>query len=160
MSNAATVRFVLALVALSCGLAALAPAPAAAQAGGPFQYFALTPCRVVDTRNAAGTDGGPRLTGNAAARNFQMQGTCGVPVGAKAVTINVTIVSPTSSGFLTLWPSGITQPTVSTINFATTDTALANGAIVPLSTNTDDLSVFMGGAGATHVVIDVTGYFM
>ena len=156
-----TVRFVLAIVVLLGCAAALAPAPAAAQTGGPFQYFAVTPCRAVDTRNATGTDGGPKIGANQPARNFQIQGVCGVPVGAKAVTINVTIVLPTSSGFLTLWPSGGSQPVVSTIDFAATDTSLANGAIVPLSSATDDLSVFMGGGtGTTHVLIDVTGYFM
>jgi hypothetical protein len=161
MFRVASVRLVLAIVALLGCAAAFAPTPAEAQSGGPFQYFALTPCRAVDTRNAPGTNGGPRLFGNAAARNFQIQGVCGVPVGAKATTINVTIVQPTSTGFLTLWPSGGSQPTVSTLDFGTADTALANGAIVPLSTNAADLSVFMGGGtGSTHVLIDITGYFM
>jgi hypothetical protein len=156
MSKTAISLSILGVVVLA---ATLAPAPAEAQTGGPFQYFALTPCRIVDTRNANGVDGGPLLHGNAAARNFQVRGTCGVPSTAAAVTINVTVVTPTSSGFLTLWPSGGAQPTVSTINFVPADNVLANGAIVPLSTAVDDLSVFFGGAGTTHLVIDVTGYF-
>jgi hypothetical protein len=133
---------------------------APAQAAGPFQYSALTPCRIVDTRNPPGTNGGPRIGGNAPPRSFQMQGNCGVPVGAKAVTINVTIVTPSSTGFLTLWPSDGAQPTVSTLDWGTSDVALANGAIVPLATNTPDLAAFMGGGtGTTDVLIDVTGYF-
>jgi hypothetical protein len=138
----------------------------AAHAAGPFSYYALTPCRVVDTRNATGTDGGPALTANAT-RSFQIQGLCGVPVGAKAVTVNVTIVSPslsTNGGFATLFPSGGNIPTVSTINFTNADSALANGAIVPLSTNASDISVFFNaynlGSGTVHLVLDVTGYFM
>lgn len=140
------------------GAAALLPSLAEAQAG-PFQYYALTPCRVADTRNANGVNGGPVVVGNGGARNFRIQGNCGVPVGAAAVTLNVTIAGPTGSGFLTIWPSGGAQPLVSTINFTTADAALANGAIVPLSSNTDDLSIFYGGAGTVHVILDVTGYF-
>jgi hypothetical protein len=138
--------------------ATLLPAIAEAQSG-PFQYFALTPCRVADTRNPNGTNGGPAMAGNGPARNFRMQGNCGVPSGAAAVTINVTIAAPSGGGFLTIWPSGGAQPTVSTINFTSADTALANGAIVPLSANTDDLSIFFGGTGTVHVILDVTGYF-
>jgi hypothetical protein len=140
--------------------------PATARAAGPFQYFAVTPCRVADTRNATGTNGGPALTANTT-RSFKIQGLCGVPVGAKAVTINVTIVSPnlsTSGGFASLFPSGAGAPGVSTINFTNADNALANGAIVPLSTNTLDLSVFFNaynlGSGTVHLVLDVTGYFL
>lgn len=157
-------RWALRGVVIAVGVAALLPA--VAQAAGPYQYFAVTPCRVVDTRNPAATDGGPALTANAT-RSFQIQGLCGVPVGAKAVTINVTIVSPslsTSGGFVTLFPSGGGVPTVSTINFTNTDSALANGAIVPVSANTTDISVFFNaynlGSGTVHLVLDVTGYFM
>jgi hypothetical protein len=147
-----------------------ASSPPAAHAGGPYQYYAVTPCRVADTRYANGTTNcpstgncSPALVGNGTARAFQIQGLCGVPVGAAAATINVTIATPHMTvqyGFLTLWPSGATQPTVSTINFSTSDQALANGAIVPLSTNANDLDVYFGGAGTVQLIVDVTGYFM
>lgn len=139
--------------------------PDDASAAGPFQYFAVTPCRAVDTRNAVGTNGGPALNANTT-RSFQIQGVCGVPVGAKAVSINVTVVScavTTQGAFASFFPSGGSIPTVSTINFTNADLALANGAIVPLSTNATDLSVFFNaynlGSGTVHLVVDVTGYF-
>ena len=91
-----------------------------------------------------------------------MQGKCGVPVGAKAASVNITAVSPTSRGHLRVFPSGTTLPTISTINYQGGEPALANGAIVPLSTNANDLSVytfFQSGSGTTHFVMDVTGYF-
>ncbi len=140
---------------------AAAMAPPAAHAGGPFQYFALTPCRVVDTRNPTSVDGGPALTAGQT-RNFQIRGNCGVPIGATAVTLNVTITQPaltSNNAWLALWPSGQSLPGVSTINFTNSDGSHANGAIVPLSTNTDDLSVILGGGGTVHVILDVTGYF-
>jgi len=139
--------------------------PGTALAAGPFQYHALTPCRVIDTRNATGTDGGPALTfPGTRPRVFQIQGLCGVPNGAAAVTINVTIVSPnmtgpSGGGFLTLYPAGSALPNVATINWTNADSALANGAIVPLGTAPNDLAVWLGGTGTVQLVIDVTGYF-
>lgn len=145
--------------------AVLAPAiPAGAD--GPFRFYALTPCRVVDTRNPNGPTGGPVLNHNTS-RSFPMQGQCGVPAGAKAVALNVTITQPNSNGYLTLYPSGGAQPIVSNINFVANESALANGAIVPLAAAAPDLSVFAaapfppaGQTGRVHVILDVTGYFM
>ncbi len=132
------------------------PAAAFAQSG-PYQFYALTPCRIVDTRNTAGPTGGPALSGSAT-RDFPIRGNCGVPTTAKAATLNVTVVSPTADGHLRLWPSGNAMPLVSTINFVANDTAIANGAIVPLSTAPNDLSVF-NFSGSAHLILDVTGYF-
>jgi hypothetical protein len=75
--------------------------------------------------------------------------------------LNVTVVQPGSTGYLTLWPSGSAQPTVSTINFTPADAALANGAIVPLATvmSSAEIAVFNGSPGSTHIILDVTGFF-
>ncbi len=134
----------------------LSAVSAAAQTG-PYQFFAVAPCRVVDTRNPTSTNGGPIL-GTGTQRNFAIRGNCGVPTTAKAVSLNVTVTAATSGSFLTLWPSGGTRPVVSTINFTQNDAALANGAIVGLSTSSTDLSVF-NSSGNVHVILDVTGYF-
>jgi hypothetical protein len=157
-------KAVLVLVGLMVAMAA--SFPGIAQAAGPYQYHALTPCRVVDTRNANGTDGGPALTyPGTRPRVFQIQGNCGVPTGATAVTINVTIVSPNMTGpnmagFLTFYPTSQPLPNVATIVWTNADSALANGAIVPLDASpTNDLAVWLGGIGTVHLVIDVTGYF-
>ena len=147
----------MALVAFAAALWLL-PAPAAAD--GPFQFNSLTPCRVVDSRTNVGTSGGA-LASNAT-RNFTIQGACGVPAGAKAVALNVTVISPTGTGHLTLWPAGTSLPTVSTLNYNAGEPALANGAIVPLSASTPDLAArpFLANGGTVHVVVDITGYFM
>lgn len=124
---------------------------------GPLQYFPLTPCRVVDTRNPVGTNGGPAMTENSQ-RDFRFRGTCGIPTTAKAVSINVAITQASATSFLTAWPSGSARPTASILNFDPSQFALSNGAIVGLSTNTNDLSVF-NRWGTVHVIIDVNGYF-
>jgi hypothetical protein len=137
-------------------IVALAVVPRLMAQVGPYQYYSITPCRVVDTRNAVSTNGGPSLA--TTPRNFQIRGNCGVPSTAKAVSLNVTITNASSSSWLTLWPSGTAQPFVSTINYDQNSGALANGAIVGLSSNTTDLSV-ANAIGGVHVILDVTGYF-
>src|SRR5438093_7746637 len=87
--------------------------PAAAQTG-PYQFHSLTPCRLADTRRPDGPSGGPILL-DQQIRTFPVQGICGVPVGAKAVTVNLTVVGPNGPGFLTMFPTGITRPVVSSL---------------------------------------------
>ncbi len=146
-------------------LLAVAAASAPVFAGGPFQYHALTPCRVLDTRTVSTQTNGNPIP-SSTTENYRVQGNCGVPNGAAAVTVNLTVVSPTKTGFVSLWPSGGAFPTVSTINVNANEPALANGAIVPLtavSLSTDkDLALIYGiasGTATTHIVLDVTGYF-
>ncbi|HEX6083244.1 MAG TPA: hypothetical protein VF266_01885 [Thermoanaerobaculia bacterium] len=124
---------------------------------GPLQYYPLTPCRVVDTRNSVSTNGGP-IVGTNSSRSFQIRGLCGVPNSSRAVSLNVTVTQATQASYLTVWPSGLNRPTVSMLNFEPTDPALANGIIVAVSENAQDLSVY-NNFGNVHVVIDVTGYF-
>jgi hypothetical protein len=133
--------------------------------GGTLPFHAVSPCRLVDTRINGGGVGqhGPILD-SGVERKFPVQGTCGVPVGAKAVAVNLTAVSPTNQGRLTAYPSGIATPGISSINFAAGTTALANGAIVPVadqSLQPNDLAImpFVVNSGQVHMVLDVTGYF-
>ena len=142
----------------------LLPGAAPALADGPFQFFPLVPCRAADTRNAPGPSGGPELTDNVT-RSFPVHGICGVPAGAKAVTFNVTVVSPGCAGWLGIYPSSTGFSGTSTINFNAGEAAIANGAIVPVSPVTNGVTVLWGdycspnGNSTAHVILDVTGYF-
>ncbi|HSY52611.1 MAG TPA: hypothetical protein VLC46_27675 [Thermoanaerobaculia bacterium] len=145
-------------IAFLAGVFSLVLTAVAPSARAQYSYYALTPCRVVDTRNANGVDGGPIL-GSFSQRSFTVRGVCGVPTTAKAVSLNLAITGMTAGGFVTLWPSGLTRPVVSSINFSGTEPALSNGAIVGLSTNAQDLSVYDGSPSSVHIILDVTGYF-
>jgi len=113
-------------------------------------YFVLTPCRLVDTRGATPLSDG--------SRTFLLTGSCGLPITASALALNVTVVSPLTSGFLTLHPTGIARPNASTVNFRAGRTR-ANNTVVALDDD-GQLTVFAALNGATtHVLIDVTGYF-
>jgi hypothetical protein len=146
---------------LVLGFVGLGLMTGAARAAGPYQFFSVTPCRIVDTRNAVGPTGGPSLT-NGATRSFPIAGQCGVPATAKAVALNVTLVGPTQDGFVTIWPFNTTMPGVSTINAAAGEPAIANGAIVPLTADPNfNISAVYGTAapGTANLLLDVTGYF-
>lgn len=120
-----------------------------------LSFYPMAPCRLVDTRLAAGPLGGPSLVGNAT-RNFPLlTSSCNIPATARAYSLNYTAVPQGPLGFLTTWPAGQTQPLVSTLN-APTGAVTANAAIVPAGTN-GDISVFV--TQASNLVIDVNGYF-
>lgn len=154
---------------LAAVAALFAPGLAEAQAG-PYQYYAVTPCRAYDTRpgmpSAGGENGGIMLT--ATPRNFRMRGFCGVPNTAAAVSVNLTVTNPQAAqGDLRVAPYPGTFPAQSTSNYYAGET-VANGAIVPLGTvdpgTGADIQVDAAGAPFTqkwtyHLLIDVTGYF-
>jgi hypothetical protein len=118
-------------------------------------FYTLTPCRIIDTRDAA--LGGPDPLASGTTRVFTIAGHCGVPPTAKSVSVNITVTQPTSAGHLILFPGG-TPPGVSNINFRAGQTR-ANNAIVPLSAS-GTLSVADGqSSGTTHFILDVNGYF-
>jgi Pro-kumamolisin, activation domain/Bacterial Ig-like domain (group 3)/Putative binding domain, N-terminal len=130
------------------------------QAGGPspLAFFTLTPCRIADTRansGFTGSFGSPSLAAGTA-RSFPIpSSSCNVPATAQAYSFNITVVPQGTLNYLTVWPTGQTIPTVSTLNSYHGQT-LANAAIVPAGTN-GAISVF--ATNATDVIIDINGYF-
>lgn len=134
----------------------IGPTATAATANSNALYFVpITPCRVVDTRSGTGTFGGPELDA-ATIRDFAIpSGACNVPATALAYALNVTVVPSVPLGYLTLWPSGQARPLVSTLN--SDGRIKANAAIVPAGTD-GGVSVF--ATNPTHLILDVTGYFV
>ncbi len=118
-------------------------------------FYPLTPCRVADTRQATGPLGGPSISGGSS-RSFPVQSSsCGIPATAKAYSLNVTAVPHKTLNYLTTWPTGETQPYVSTLN-SSTGAVTANAAIVPAGTS-GAVSIFV--SDASDVILDVNGYF-
>ncbi len=124
---------------------------------GPVNFFTLPPCRILDTRNPAGPLGGPALNGQAD-RTFTVANACGIPVTAKAISVNLAAAQSTSAGNLRLRPGGMPVPLVSSINYSSGQTR-SNNAVLPLNA-TGQLAVFCGQAsGTVHFILDVNGYF-
>jgi len=124
----------------------------------PADFYTVAPCRLVDTRNAAGATGGPALSPGAT-RIFPLTGgVCGVPSTAIAVSVNLTVVQPAAQGHLILYPGDAAgPPATSSLNFSPGVTRASN-AIVPLAANGGTLNVKNGSAGAVHLVLDVNGF--
>ncbi len=124
--------------------------------GSTLQFFSLAPCRVVDTRGANGSLGGPALNGGQE-RDFPvLSSDCQIPSSAKAYSMNFTVVPDGGPlGYLTVWPTGEPQPVVSTLNNPTA-TNVANAAIVPAGTG-GAISVY--ASQNTQLLVDIDGYF-
>lgn len=133
------------------------------QSGGLW-FYAVNPCRVVDTRQSNGTFGGPSLVGGQAVTFPITEGACGIPSNAQAYSFNATVVPRSALGFLALWPSDLQQPLVSTLN-AFDGSLVSNAALVPgsvsyVSGNTPPLgSINVYVSDDTDLLLDVNGYF-
>ncbi len=122
---------------------------------GGLQFVPVTPCRVADTRFGTGSFGGPTPAGGTA-RSFPIpQGGCNIPSTALAYSLNVTAVPQGVLSYLTLWPTGQSQPGVSTLN-SFQGQVVANAAIVPAGSN-GEVSAFV--TDRSDVIIDINGYF-
>ena len=118
-------------------------------------FFPLTPCRVADTRKPTGPLGGPSLQA-AQERDFPvLSSACAVPDSAQGYSLNFTVVPKHTVGYLSVWPTGQSRPTVSTLN-AVTGAITANAAIVPAGLS-GAISVY--ATDNTELVIDIDGYF-
>ncbi len=120
-------------------------------------FYTVTPCRLVDTRDPAGPRGGPSLVAGAD-RTFPVGGVCGIPPTARALSVNLTVTAPTVPGFLTLFPSGGASPLASTINFRASQTR-SNNAIVTLGPDGGIVVRAGMASGGVHLIVDVNGYF-
>lgn len=136
----------------SSNLWAYAPNPA------PLGFYTIAPCRAVDTRRAAGADGGPALQANGARRLFPLAGVCGIPSDAKAVAANITIVSPSTAGDLRVGPAGVANVS-SSINFSPGDVLASNTVVSLTGDPMGSIWIQSDIAGTANVLIDVAGYF-
>ena len=126
-------------------------------ADGALQFYPLTPCRVLDTRNSNSQLGGPFLRGGEE-RDFPIQASnCQVPSSARAYSMNFTVAPRQGKGlgYLTVWAAGNSQPVVSTLNNPT-GTYVANAAIVPAG---DEGAIAVYPDQDTDLIGDINGYF-
>ena len=122
---------------------------APAGAANAQRFFPVNPCRVLDTRlNPSGEFAGPVLAaGQSRSYRLPLAG-CGLPASSAAYSLNATVVPQPAVGYLSLWPSGTSQPLVSTLN-AVGDPIVANAAIVPAGT-AGGVSSFVTDQNETH----------
>jgi hypothetical protein len=121
----------------------------------PLPFIGITPCRLIDTRNPAGTYGGPPLAAGVP-RSFPVAGQCGVAANAGAISINATVVNTQGPGFVAFYPEGGTFPGVSNVNYTAAWQTVANAAVVPLGPGG---FTALAGVSGTDLIVDINGYY-
>lgn len=153
---------VVVLAVLLAALVVTVPDADAAPAPLPTGLVSLQPARLMDTR-ADGTTidarfAGDGLTPAGVARSLTVLGRGGVPTtDVAAVVVNITVDNSGRSGqgFVTVYPTGVSRPNASSVNYAP-------GAVVA---NEIVAQVGQGGTielytqASTHLVVDVVGWF-
>jgi len=124
-----------------------------------LSFYTLVPCRVIDTRAAIGALGGPALQPSSV-RDFSLTGSCGIPAGAKALSVNVTVVPGAPQGYLRLYPGDLAVvPFVSTINWFAGHTRANNAIVAVAGDGSGTIAVRADSTGSVHFILDVNGYF-
>lgn len=118
-------------------------------------YVPLDPARILDTRTGTGL----RRAAIGATSTYQLKVARleSVPGDAAAVMLGVAAVSPSVGGYLTVFPGSSAVPLASNLNF-TRGSIVANAAIAGLGPA--GTVSFYNAAGSTHVIGDLSGYFV
>lgn len=165
------------VVAVALGLLlSLSVVRARGAESGPLSIHLVEPCRFFDTRDQEWF-WYEYLFGPLDSRYYlwRVQGTCGVPVGAEGLLVNVTATEATAEGHLALFDGARPlasgeqlAPRTSNLNFGPGRT-VANSAVVRITPSAGeeaaDLGLLVlipsgdgGTRGTVHVVLDVVGY--
>ena len=120
-------------------------------------FYTVAPCRLVDTRSADPSMGGPSISPGAD-RTFAVTGRCWVPSSARSLFVNVTVTEATSAGELVLFPVGAPAPPIASIAYSARQTR-ANNLIVPVGVLGQLAARCSQSGGSVHVIIDTSGYF-
>ncbi len=134
-----------------------------------YQYQALGPTRICDTRIASTScSTGAISAGTTLQRLITVAGHAGVPAFASptivvAIIANLTAIAPTATTYVTLYPASQTSPPV------VSDVNVGAGAVVPnlgvVEVDTmngvgHDGDVYLfNGAGSVNAIIDLEGWF-
>lgn len=125
----------------------------------PQPFTPRAPIRLFDTR--AGQVGAAEVpdrtapVGPGGKLKVQVAGIAGVPADATAVVLNVTAVSPTAAGYVTVHPGG-TVPNASNLNFKAGQTVAVH---VTATVGADDKVELFNAVGSTHLIVDLAGWY-
>ncbi|MDX2033321.1 MAG: zinc-dependent metalloprotease family protein [Blastocatellia bacterium] len=140
----------------SLGTAVSPPTPAG------LQFYPLArPIRLLDTRASASPNACNKPLAQipgGTARTQPARGLCDgltIPANAAAITGNITTVQ-SGGGFLTLYPSDVSRPTVANSNYGANE-ILNNVFTVGLGASDGAFKIYV--TTNTDVVVDVTGYY-
>jgi len=114
------------------------------------------PVRIFDTRIGIGRPGSSPIPAGVPIPVQVTGSAAGALTTAGSVVMNVTVVGPTSAGYLTVYPNGAAVPNASNLNFSA-------GQVVPnlvtTKIGTNGQVMLLLSAGASHVLVDVVGTY-
>lgn len=145
-------------LALTIGLGGDSPEPVAAAPLDEARFVSMSPCRLIDTREASRV--GPFDRWGVAETNtvqaIGSNGDCTIPNDATGLSMNVTALSASALSFLTFWPEG-NRPLAASLNPSPDQPPVPNAVTTRLGD--DGAFRVYNETGTTHVVIDVNGYY-
>ena len=137
------------LTVLNIGMAKAQPVPSS--------YIPMNPCRLFNSQVSPGTTLSAGSTTYILAR-----GSCNIPDSATALALTLTATGATAAGSITVWESSLPQPTPNSMSFRGngTDSSFTIARLCyPLyDCLGEDLAIKVTSS-ATHVILDVVGYF-
>ncbi len=118
------------------------------------RYHPIAPIRVLDTRYGTGMPGGMLAPGQVV--NLAIPALGGqAAAGMTAVVLNATVVAPSATGYLTIWPFGAAQPISSNLNWLPGQT-VANQVVAGIGGG--QISIYINNSAA-DLVLDAEGWF-
>jgi hypothetical protein len=118
-------------------------------------FHPVTPTRLLDTRTGNGAPRARLAPGQTI--ELQVTGRGGVPAsGVSAVILNVTAVTPSSVGFVTLWPSGTLRPVASNLNLTAGD---VRPNLVTVRVGASGRVSLYNANGSVDLVADLAGWY-
>ena len=107
--------------------------------------------RVLDTRKQAAVPAGGTYT-------LRLAGVASIPAaGTSAATVNVTVVTPRASGYLTVFAAGTARPATSNVDF------VAGSNVTDLVTVRmgagGQIKLYNGSGGTVQLLVDIVGVF-
>lgn len=112
-------------------------------------YTALTPSRVLDTRQGVA---GPVGSGQVVTLDLGGR----LPAEVTAVVLNVTGVGPSAATFVTVYPHGAARPNVSNLNLVSGE---IRANLVTVTVGVDGAVELYNNAGSVHLLADLAGYY-
>ncbi|MFC3573303.1 PKD domain-containing protein [Streptomyces yaanensis] len=119
------------------------------------EYQPVTPARILNTRTGTGSGRIAKLGAHATLK-LKVTGAHGVPAsGVRAVDLNLTVPTPSGSGYLVAYADGTSRPGVHSVDFTAGHTA-ANGALVKVGAD-GEIALYNAGSTSVDVYADLLG---
>jgi hypothetical protein len=120
------------------------------------------PGRIADSRTSGSTDDGEEqgfgaLQGGTT-RAIPVAGRAGMDSESPNAVLSVVAVSPTATGYLTVYPCTAPRPSTSSMNF-TKGVTIANTVLTKLGTEGFAGKICVYASHTTHLIVDVSGSF-